>query len=966
MRTMADFLSRIKWILAASGCILLLLALSMVISASSHLGWIVFLAIIGSVLVWLSIGRQRPKVMSAVILLIIFGVALYLRIWLPYDDVFGGDWVEFGGNDPWYHMRLVENLVQHFPFRIAFDTFTFYPYGLEFPFAPFFDLLLGFFVWSVGLGSPSQQTIETLGAYFPAILGALVTIPVYFIGRELFSRNVGLLSAGLIAILPGEFLFRSLLGFTDHHIAEVLFSAITVLFLILAIKSAKEKEISFSHIWSTGRGSNRKHLIYALLAGIALVISFFSWVGALLFVCILLVWSRDWGNLRKPLIYALLTGIALGVYLLSWVGGLLFVFIILAYILIQYVADHLRGKSTDYLCIIGVPLFLIALVMINPFPYPYPGKLFVVVPLVIGMLIPLVLSTVSWLMDYLNIKRAYYPLALAGLGLVGAVLFYFIEPSLFGSMLERFNIFLPSVTTRTIAEAQPLFSGFDISQLTKQPVWTYFTTGLFIVPLSLILITYAVVKEKSAEKTLLVIWCVIMLAAMVGQKRFAYYFAVNVALLSGYLCWKIPGWTSRTLAWFGFGEPSPADKKASRAERRRKARKRRGGEGEELGSVITRYLGPRYISAALAAVIVFFLAFYPNIGMARDVAAHPWGPNEDWHDSLVWMREHTPDPFEDPDFYYEFYEKPPSGEWDYPESAYGVMSWWDYGHWITRIAHRIPNANPFQRGIGGSLAGIADAGTKAILTNSSLSQQDDYWNGYILEMITGGNAGQFRTIVDFDAATDSLTVAPAFDEAISAGDEYVIIRQGASTFLTAQDEALANKVLDDLGSEYVIIDVEMSITKFHVMPTWAGKDQDEFFDMYYAATPEGQLEPIFLYHPAYYQSMCARLYNFGGEAAVPVNSTWAISYVERVDERGNTYKEITGVANEGLPFATYEEAQAFIADHPAYMIVGLDPFRSSVPLEKLEHYELIYQSDSIVVQRGDETISYVEIFEYIP
>jgi len=29
------------------------------------------------------------------------------------------------------------------------------------------------------------------------------------------------------------------------------------------------------------------------------------------------------------------------------------------------------------------------------------------------------------------------------------------------------------------------------------------------------------------------------------------------------------------------------------------------------------------------------------------------------------------------------------------------MSWWDYGHVITLYAHRIPNSNPFQGGIGG-------------------------------------------------------------------------------------------------------------------------------------------------------------------------------------------------------------------------------------------------------------------------
>jgi dolichyl-diphosphooligosaccharide--protein glycosyltransferase len=40
-------------------------------------------------------------------------------------------------------------------------------------------------------------------------------------------------------------------------------------------------------------------------------------------------------------------------------------------------------------------------------------------------------------------------------------------------------------------------------------------------------------------------------------------------------------------------------------------------------------------------------------------------------------------------------------DYDYPSEAYSVISWWDYGHWITRIAHRIPVANPFQTGIGG-------------------------------------------------------------------------------------------------------------------------------------------------------------------------------------------------------------------------------------------------------------------------
>ncbi len=98
---------------------------------------------------------------------------------------------------------------------------------------------------------------------------------------------------------------------------------------------------------------------------------------------------------------------------------------------------------------------------------------------------------------------------------------------------------------------------------------------------------------------------------------------------------------------------------------------------------------------------------------------------------------------------------------------------------------------------------------------------------------------------------------------------------------------------------------------------------------------------------------------------VPKSSTWAISYDERVDERGNKYRVITGAGNEGLPFPTYEEAKAFVDDHPDYIIVGAHPFISPVPLEEMEHYELIYESAS-KIEWGDEVISYVKILEYSP
>jgi dolichyl-diphosphooligosaccharide--protein glycosyltransferase len=99
---------------------------------------------------------------------------------------------------------------------------------------------------------------------------------------------------------------------------------------------------------------------------------------------------------------------------------------------------------------------------------------------------------------------------------------------------------------------------------------------------------------------------------------------------------------------------------------------------------------------ALGVIAVFFLVIFPNIGKAIETASYPaFAPSDAWCESLSWLKDNTPDPFGNPDFYYELYEPPPPGEsYNYPQTAYSVTAWWDYGYWITRIGHRIPTSNP--------------------------------------------------------------------------------------------------------------------------------------------------------------------------------------------------------------------------------------------------------------------------------
>ncbi|MDP2844673.1 MAG: STT3 domain-containing protein, partial [Candidatus Methanoperedens sp.] len=153
------------------------------------------------------------KSLSYVILLAIFLFSFYIRGIVPYKNVFGGEVVGFAMDDSVFHMRLVENTIQFFPHRIFFDAFTLYPHGNQLHWGPLFDQMIAFFALIIGFvtsgGMPSQSIIDTVGAFFPAMLGALTVFPVYVIGKEILNERAGLIGAFLIAILPGQWLSRS-------------------------------------------------------------------------------------------------------------------------------------------------------------------------------------------------------------------------------------------------------------------------------------------------------------------------------------------------------------------------------------------------------------------------------------------------------------------------------------------------------------------------------------------------------------------------------------------------------------------------------------------------------------------------------------------------------------------------------------------------------------------------------------
>jgi len=547
--------------------------------------------------------RFHSGLIASIIVALFFGVALYLRIALPYDQVFVGDWIKLTGNDAYYFMRIVDNLVHNFPHLNSFDPYMLYPGGGGPGSLTFFDYFLATITWLIGLGSPTQHTVDVVGVYFPAVLGALTVIPVYFIGKTLFSRWAGVIAAGLVAIFPGEFLGRSMLGFTDYHVAEVLFTTVTMLFLILAVKAGRDKEMTFDRLW-----------------------------------------HRQWATVTKPLIYSLLAGIFLGIYFLTWQGALLFVFIIFTYLVIQFIIDHLKGRPTNYLCFVSTITFIVALLVFLPV---FPDRMSLA-SLIIAIIIPIALAVLSYFMTSRNIKPIIYPAAILGLGLASLIIFHIVSPSLLRTMIGSLSIFTWPIGT-TVYEMQPLLLPFG--EFSWSIAWGNFTTSFFL--------------------------CF-----------FAYYFVVNVALLAAYLSWLI-------LEFSGFRRLMTAPSEVPKEmEKNVKHKKKQRDE---------RHPAANRVNMVLGVIAVFVLVFYPNIGPlpggakpAIDLASNPqFAPSDAWCESLSWMRDNTPDPFGNPDFYYDLYEPPPPGEsYNYPPTAYGVTAWWDYGYWITRIGHRIPTSNP--------------------------------------------------------------------------------------------------------------------------------------------------------------------------------------------------------------------------------------------------------------------------------
>ena len=418
----------------------------------------------------------RWSVAAALIVAALGVAALCVRSFGVLDTVIRDDGVYLQGADAWHHLRQVQQWVLHFPQRMTFDPFALHPSGQPVTVAPLFDLVAATLALVLGAGSPSPRTVAQVTAWLPAMLGAATCIPVYAIARRASGRAAGLLATICVAVLPGQFLSRTRLGFADHHALEAL--------LVPAA------------VWA-------------------------------------LSWALAAGDRRRALYRSVVAGLVLLLYLLSWTGSALIVLVLGAWAVLQIHIDHSRGTGGVRTGEVAAGFFGTALVGHSLVAWDLPYANYQRLGLVGALVASVALGALHRALSRGHRSRIHLPMATLAVTAGAAAVLARVSPDTLRGGWHALTWFAGSGLQETVGEASPLLRPQGAFSFTM--AWAHYGTVLPGAIVAIAVLARRIVREGRAIDTLLAVWSLAMLVATLGQNRFGYYFATSAAVLCGVL-----------------------------------------------------------------------------------------------------------------------------------------------------------------------------------------------------------------------------------------------------------------------------------------------------------------------------------------------------------------------------------------------------------------------------------------------
>ena len=370
-------------------------------------------------------------------------ITLATRILGQWSQVFVDGHVLFRGEDAWYHLRLAAYLRENWPHLLWNDWFA-NPLGQ--PKVGWPPLT----TYTIGLPFLSENQMEVWAAFLPPIVGALTIVAVYFLTKEILRNSwYAFAAALLVAILPTELFHRTMLGFTDHHMFEMLFTTLSLLFILKMRESFK---------WS-------------LPLGVSLGLLFLAWDGAAFIMLILLIGA-----------------------IIQWY-----------YFYFQEGIDYARwGFGLSLASLIALLMFL-----------PYGSNSYSPIPnfasLLAGILVPLALVGLSWLIK--SKVRFLLVTLLSGVVLVTVLVFTLPTMDIFSGIFGRGDSAV--VSEMTPATPFSLFSNYGLA-------------------LILGVIGFCFYVREENEYVIPTFFLLTFLANL-AHVRYGYYFTIPLCIMAIYL-----------------------------------------------------------------------------------------------------------------------------------------------------------------------------------------------------------------------------------------------------------------------------------------------------------------------------------------------------------------------------------------------------------------------------------------------
>jgi dolichyl-diphosphooligosaccharide--protein glycosyltransferase len=545
--------------------------------------------------------------------------------------------------DPWIQWYNSEYLSDHtlFEYFNWIDLKSWYPEGfnrgglrpgLTFTVVIIHDLLTFF-----GL----QVTLYDVCYFFPALMGGLTVLTIYFLGKEILDRGTGLIAAFFLAFNPG-YMQRTMAGFFDNETIGVFATLFTFLFLLKALRTGK--------------------ISSAAIAGLSLGYLSLSWGGyqfvylVIPILCIILIFTEKYGQ-NVLISYAVVEG-----------AGLLIFSIFSKFKFTSLFSDLEIG---------GIFLFTIILIFFHiihskksDHPTSYQS----------------LINIIKW---------GFVPAVI-----VAAVIIWVapdIIPFGFGARFQTIlnPIFRDQISiVASVAEQMP----------SPWSVFYYNTLiPLILTPLGI----YFSFKRLNAPEVFLIIFVILMFYFTGSMIRIILIFAPAVSLMGAYGLASI-------LKIFGsfLGE-----RKMGVSRKRQRQLKGTIGNSEILAIfLVVGFLGVAQIVHS-TDISVQQLSF---------TQISPAGVIHDWEESLTWMRSNL-------------------------KGTDVVVSWWDYGYWLTPIGNVTTvndNATKNQTRIG--MTGMALMQTNEIYSAKAFRKlKADYVLVYFGLLINGlgGDEGKWPWMV---------------------------------------------------------------------------------------------------------------------------------------------------------------------------------------------------------------------------